>query len=519
MRRRGGMSNFRAGVIALVVILVATFLGFTKDLPFTRPFEIKAVFESANSIRANSPVRIAGVTVGKVKSITAQEGTEAAVVTLQIDDRGLPLHTDATAKIRPRIFLEGNFFVELTSGSPSKPDLAAGDTIKVTQTATPVQLDQVLTALQSDTRRDLKGVLHELGTALGDKPTAEQDAAGDPSTQGQTGAEAFNDAYDFIAPAEISTSQVNQALLGADPDRDVQRLIAGLARTTEGLGRNEEQLKDLVTNLSRTMGAFAAEQTSLKASIHELGPTLTNANQAFDKLNAAFPPTRAFAREILPGVRETPATIEAGFPWVEQTRKLLSQSELRGLAQDLSPASRDLAKLVDTSVALFPEANRLARCADEVLLPTGDVVIDDQFRTGQPNYREFAYTLVGLASEGQNFDGNGPYVHFQPGGGTTTISLGSGTPQGGSLFANAFPGLGTQPKKPAKSPPFNTGTPCYKSAKPDLNGPWAARGSAGTVVAQQTPQPTATPVVTVPPLPVKRAGGGLLGTVAKKVTR
>ncbi len=38
--------------------------------------------------------------------------------------------------------------------------------IKVTQTASPVQLDEVLTALQSDTRQDLKDVLDGLATAL-----------------------------------------------------------------------------------------------------------------------------------------------------------------------------------------------------------------------------------------------------------------------------------------------------------------------------------------------------------------
>ena len=43
-----------------------TFLGFTKDIPFTTPFTVKATFASANSIRPGSPVRIAGVNVGKV---------------------------------------------------------------------------------------------------------------------------------------------------------------------------------------------------------------------------------------------------------------------------------------------------------------------------------------------------------------------------------------------------------------------------------------------------------------------
>ena len=111
-------------------------------------------------------MRIAGVEVGKVKSVEAEEGTDAAVVVLQINDEGLPLHTDATAKIRPRIFLEGNFFVDLKPGSPEAPELEDGDTIKVTQTATPVQLDEVLTALQSDTRQDLKDLLDGLAVAL-----------------------------------------------------------------------------------------------------------------------------------------------------------------------------------------------------------------------------------------------------------------------------------------------------------------------------------------------------------------
>ena len=58
------------------------FFGFTKDIPFTTPFQVRATFESANSIRPGSPVRIAGVQVGKVKSVEPEEGTDAAVVVL-----------------------------------------------------------------------------------------------------------------------------------------------------------------------------------------------------------------------------------------------------------------------------------------------------------------------------------------------------------------------------------------------------------------------------------------------------
>ncbi len=123
----------------------------------------------------------------------------------------------------------------------------------------------------------------------------------------------------------------------APQDHDLSRLIAGLNRTTEGLGRNEEQLKDLVTNFNRTVAATASEAVNLRASIRLLGPTLVNANSALDALNASFPNTRAFAREILPGVNQTAATIDAAFPWIAQAQKLLGPDELQGVVERAEP--------------------------------------------------------------------------------------------------------------------------------------------------------------------------------------
>ena len=85
---------------------------------------------------------------------------------MRIDKKGLPIHKDATVQIRPRIFLEGNFFVDIQPGSPSAPTLGDGDTIPVNQTSAPVQIDQILGTLQTDTRKDLKRVLDELSTGL-----------------------------------------------------------------------------------------------------------------------------------------------------------------------------------------------------------------------------------------------------------------------------------------------------------------------------------------------------------------
>ena len=121
---RRGASPVTVGLVLLGVLVVVTYLGFTKHIPFTHGFQVKAVFNTANSLRPNSPVRIAGVNVGKVKKIERYGDSDASVVTMEVTDAGLPIHKDATMKVRPRIFLEGNFFVDLQPGTPSTPTIS-----------------------------------------------------------------------------------------------------------------------------------------------------------------------------------------------------------------------------------------------------------------------------------------------------------------------------------------------------------------------------------------------------------
>jgi ABC-type transporter Mla subunit MlaD len=100
------LSNFKVGVIVIVVIALGSWFAFTQANPFANPYELKAFFHDANSLKTRSPVRIAGVEVGKVTKVEAVEaGSDAAQVTMEIEDKGLPIHRDAQLKIRPRIFL------------------------------------------------------------------------------------------------------------------------------------------------------------------------------------------------------------------------------------------------------------------------------------------------------------------------------------------------------------------------------------------------------------------------------
>jgi phospholipid/cholesterol/gamma-HCH transport system substrate-binding protein len=471
-KRKRGMTPFAAGSVLIVLIAITTYLVFSHDIPFTTPFQMKIVVTNAANIAPRSPVRIAGVNVGQVQKIEHMGDSTTSTLVVSIDKRGLPIYKDAQAKVRPRIFLEGNFFIDLQPGTPGSPVIKDGGTIPVSQTAVPVQLDQVLTALQADTRKNLQLLVKGYGSALDGKPRPGEDADQVPAVRGKTAAQALNQSLTYSPRALRGVSLVNEALQGTQL-HDLSKLIAGSQKVAAALSSNDQSLKDLVTNFNTTMGAFASEQQNLKTTIALLPGTLDQANTTLDSLNRSFPATRAFAREILPGVRETGPTIEAAFPWIRQTRALVSPPELQGLVHELQPAVSDLSSVTDESIVLLPQVDLANRCFINVILPTGDKPVDDGFlSTGLPNYKEFWQTMTALSGESQNFDGNGQYTRFQTGGGNQTFSTGPtgvSSFSGAQLFGNpAATPIGTRPARPATKPPYNRTFPCFKNKLPNL---------------------------------------------------
>src|SRR5215210_1662031 len=480
-RHYRGPSPVKIGLAVALLAAIGIYLAFAKQIPFVgHGYELQAAFQNAATLRTDSPVRIAGVNVGKVTSVAEDpQNSDLARVTFTVYDEGLPIHRDATITIRPRLFLEGNFFLDLHPGSPSAPDLASGRTIPVTQTATAVQLDQVLSALQADSRGNLKRALEGFGTALTHVPTGAENATQDPDVHGKTGAQALNETFRYGGKAGRTTAVVNDARLGQRP-HDLSNLIRAQRNVFTKLASTDGSLSDLITNFNTTAGALATESTNLSASIHELPPTLKKARASLRRLDTALPPLRALAIEARPGVRELPATIRAATPWLVQTRRLLRDRELGNDAALLAAAGPGLGQTANASRRLFPRLGLLSRCVSHNLIPTGNQVIDNAggaypFSTGQPNYREFFYGTVNLAGESQAFDGNGPYVRFQAGGGPKLVR--TANPGGGSQNTalwghNISDPLGTRPRLPAAGkPPFRMDVPCFRNAPPDLNGP------------------------------------------------
>jgi phospholipid/cholesterol/gamma-HCH transport system substrate-binding protein len=467
-----GMSPLKAGAIALVLLSIATYFAFAKDLPFTRGYQIQAVFENSNLIQQRTPVRIAGVDVGEVISVGRYKDTHLAVATMEIDEGGRPIHRDATIKIRPRMFLEGNFYLDMQPGTPGAEEIPDGGVIPAAQTSRPVQLDQVLTALQSDTRASLQTTLRGLGTALDSEPTPEDDADQDPAVQGLTGGQALNLSLENSPEALRDSAIVNDALLGQAP-HDLSRTIEGIARTSRGLARDETALRDLVSDFNTSMAAMASRAPELTETIRLLGPTALSARRGFASLERALPPTREFARALVPGVRETPATITAAGPWLTQAERFFGPSELGGLLDELGPATSDLARLGHESRLFLPVVDRFNRCMLEVFIPTVKLRVEDgPFSAGVENYKEFWYSMVGQAGEGQSFDGNGSFLRLAAPGGAQTITTGKTNYTGETMFGRVTtPPLMTRPAFPGSAPPLRRDVPCHRNPVPDIHGP------------------------------------------------
>jgi ABC-type transporter Mla subunit MlaD len=469
-RHKPRVSSFAAGIIGLVVVAAACYLIFGGGLPFQgSPFVLKAVFTSQTQLHIPSPVRIAGVDVGEVTSVSHIQGSDAGLVTMDINKNGLPIHADATAAIRSRIFLEGNFYVDLAPGTPNAPILSSGATLPAPNTSGPVQLDRVLAALTSNARTNLQTLLQGIGATLDTRGTPAENASQDVITRNLTGGQALNKSLQYSRGAFRGSAIVNEGLLGTEP-HDLSKVVEGNEQVFRGFASSGEQLASFVHTFNATMATLASRQQDLSQTIALLPPLLRRVQSSDTALDASFGPTQQFARELTPGVKQLGPTIQLALPWIAQATALVSPSELGGLLKDLTPAVQNTASTIGATKSLLSSADKLARCFTHNLIPTGNEFIQDPpDTTGLQVYQELFQSAVGIAGASGNFDGNGRYVRSGAGGGDTLVQTPS-IPNNGPFFGNAvLPVLGTRPAFTGSPPPVRRDVACYRNPVPNLN--------------------------------------------------
>jgi phospholipid/cholesterol/gamma-HCH transport system substrate-binding protein len=113
------------GCLAWLSIKLARKEFFARD-----GYELQAVFSNGSGLHSGTPVVIAGVEIGRVKSVGLEDYEAKVRIVIQ---HGLGLPSDTIASIKTKGLI-GEKYVELTPGASERP-LKPGDAIHDTQPA------------------------------------------------------------------------------------------------------------------------------------------------------------------------------------------------------------------------------------------------------------------------------------------------------------------------------------------------------------------------------------------------
>ena len=120
-----------AGLAALVWLTL--FVGNWAALTGGAGYRVTAKFENIGGLTVKSPVTLAGVTIGRVASISSDREDYSAIVTLSIDQNYNNLPVDSSVAILTAGLLGAQYISVVPGGEVDY--LKEGDSIDITQSA------------------------------------------------------------------------------------------------------------------------------------------------------------------------------------------------------------------------------------------------------------------------------------------------------------------------------------------------------------------------------------------------
>jgi len=324
-----------SGAVAVYILdnqrltLPAWVPGIGKDF-----FVIKADLSTAQAVTPGQgqTVNIAGVQVGEISKVELKDGK--ARVTLRMEPRYGRVYKDATVLLRPKTGLR-DMVAELEPGTPAAGRLKENDVIPVGQTLPDVNLDEILAALDTDTRDYLTVLV----------------GAGAEGLRGN--GRRLAKAIRRFEPSARYGRKVFGSL--AKRRQNIKRVMHNLSLIMDELGAKDDQVAEFVENSNAVFATLARQDANLRSTLTELpsaldetqrglGKAKTLADELGPTLQALRPGARALGptlRQIRPFVRETtPVLRDEIRPFVRASRPTVR--ELRPAMRDLSRAAPDL---------------------------------------------------------------------------------------------------------------------------------------------------------------------------------
>jgi phospholipid/cholesterol/gamma-HCH transport system substrate-binding protein len=313
-------------------LLLFVWLSFGGSIPLKpEGYRFEVAIPEASTLAQEADVRMAGVTVGKVKHKELAAGASRTLVEIELEKRFAPIPKDAKVVLRQKT-LFGETYVELAPGHRAAGALPDGGRLASSRVEPTVELDEIFNAFDRPTRDAFKDWMAQLDRTFGGRSR-------------RRSSEALNDALGNVG----GFADEGNAVLGIlDEHRDaVHKLIRNTGGVAGALSRREGALRELIVNSHRTFDATASRQEAL-AQTFQILPTF------LDESRATLARLERFSRLAHPVVRDLkrPAT-ELG-PTVR---------DLGDLAPDLEGLFRRLDPLIDASDPGLPALERTVRGA------------------------------------------------------------------------------------------------------------------------------------------------------------
>ncbi len=306
--------------------------------------DYKAEFSTAQSVTPGQgqTVQVAGVDVGEISAVELVGAK--AVVTMKIRRKFTPIFRDATALLRPKTGLN-DMIVQLAPGSRSSGPAPAGFVIPVSRTLPNVNLDEILSALDGDTRDFLTILVTGGGEALGG--------------QGRE----LSATLKRFEPTARYTAQITGAL--RERRRNLRRSVHNFSLLATALGAKDDELAGLVDSSNRVFGALAAQDVRLREALGLLPGALAETNRTLGKVDRLANELGPTLGDLRPAARALGPSLRQARPFLRTTTPVI-RDELRPFAratlptvQALRPVAADLAVItprLDTSLRVV---NRL----------------------------------------------------------------------------------------------------------------------------------------------------------------
>ena len=347
-----------AVLVALALATVGYILKHQPAFTFGRSYyQFNAVFDEASAVTPGQgqSVTIAGVQVGLIGGVALEHGQ--AVVSLDLYRRYAPIYRNATLLLRPRTPLK-DMYVALDPGSPSAGRLPAGGTLGIANTQPDIDVDQILSSLDADTRTYLLLLLAGGAQAFNGKgATASSPSASTAATL----------AADFKRFAPLNRSTLGFTQLLARRSANLRRAIHNLNLVATSLGGVDTQLASLVKAANANFGAIASEDHALSQGISLLPGTLQQTSTTLGQLqtfaNVSGPALQKlvpFAQDLGPALEALRSLAKQTTPAIQnQLEPFASNPGIHRLVRTLAPAARALSKTTPVLTSSFSVLNKL----------------------------------------------------------------------------------------------------------------------------------------------------------------